>query len=64
MYDAALLELDPTRVTAACERALAEIEFRRVAREKDGVSTDVSLRELDQAATTLRRKLLDQMDNA
>jgi PAS domain-containing protein len=64
MYHAALLELDPTRVTALCERALAEIEFRRVAREKDGISTDVSLRELNQAATTIRRKLLDQMDNA
>jgi PAS domain-containing protein len=61
MYHAALLELDPTHVAAACERALAEIEFRRVTSEKDGTITDASRRELDQAASTLRRRLLDQM---
>src|ERR1700721_209529 len=46
MYHAALLELDPTHVEAACERALAEIEFRRVTGEKDGTITDASRREL------------------
>lgn len=58
-YYAALLELHPTKVRAACEHALAEVEFHRIMDERSGKGTDALRRELNRAAMTLRRRLLD-----